>query len=234
MKLFALSTLLSVSILSSIAIKADTYTAVTLTSDTLKFIDSTGIIDKHKIKDMIDLGRALKRLQLGNYDKISKNYTGIYLYQNKKYALQQLVAIEQEEEKKYGHLKQTNKLAYDQHMHELHKLLHATIEDFGKITKPFLGKARMVKKFMISLISEWCIKAKRYNSGLAAWSHLDGNEQEAFIQNVKTFYDLDLFCNDLTGFLASMIKSCPKAYSQYKQSLVLHKNQTEYRQEQQT
>jgi hypothetical protein len=219
MKLFTLGTLLSLSLVLATSVQAaDTHNVITLTSGALKELDGRAI-DKSKIKDMIHLGRAIKKLQFGTYDTQSKQYTGMYLYKNQKYALKQLTDIEQEEEKKHEYLKQTNQLAYDQHMHELHKILHKAIEDFGNITRPFLGKARLVKSLMVQLIDEWCTKTKRYNSGLAAWSHLDGNEQEAFIHNVKTFHDLDAFCSDLTGFLASMIKSCPKAYNQYKQSL---------------
>ncbi|MBA3954625.1 hypothetical protein H0X48_04890 [Candidatus Dependentiae bacterium] len=186
--------------------KAFTYSPVTLKAESLALLDGIpGLIDEHKIHDIIYIGRAITQIQAG-----SSNKSGKYSYNGKLYTLHQLVALEKE-----------NK-------NQLKGMVPVVIADFEKVTSPFLAKAQGTKHFMIKLIAEWCSKAGRSTSGLLEWAHLNsGSEKEVFHRSIKTLQDLDTFCDDLLHFLKDLVRSCPKARDRYDRWRAQHKSPIE-------
>lgn len=182
--------------------KGFNYSPVTLKAESLALLDGIpGLIDEHKIHDIIYIGRAITQLQAG-----SSNKKGRFAFNGKQYTLHQLVELEK------------------QNKSQLKPMIPVVVADFEKITTPFLAKAQGTKHFMIKLIAEWCSKAGRSTSGLLEWAHLNsGTEKEVFHRSIKSLNDLDVFCDDLLHFLKDLVRSCPKARDRYDRWKAQHK-----------
>lgn len=89
----------------------------------------------------------------------------------------------------------------------------------GKVL-PFLNYAHGLKSIMIPLIDESCIQRNRADSSLRTWGQCeDGKESQMVNNEIKSFKAFDEFLTDLIHFLQDFIHSCPKARTQFLESV---------------
>lgn len=169
--------------------------SIVINSEVLRLIDGTSFIN---IAQILHFGHQIRILQYGAKDEATGKPVGILIVNGKHYSLKQLIELEKETVQNYK------------------EVLAEAINYFTKVSEPYLEEAKGTKEYMVDLIQKWSKQRNKPSTPLLEWSKLECSEQEAFRRNVLTLTDLDEFCDDLTLFLADLIRSCEKSWKQYK------------------
>lgn len=171
---------------------------LTLESPALEFVDGIHIgFDGQKYGVVMRLRQDLNKIRWG-IKQNDGSYVGHYTYQGKAITLADLVALESQGV-------------------DLSSLLAAAKSEFNQKVQPLIAMGRGGKQHMMLLIQEWAAKAKRPNSDLLVWAHTpEGQESQSLEKNITTFKQFEQFIDDLVYFLETMLRSCPKAYKQFK------------------
>lgn len=180
----------------------------------IKIIDGLSIgIDGERVKMMIKVRKAVRRMQLGEPDA-SGALVGIFEFDGKRYSASQLAQLEAE-------LRNNGDAAT---LEQMKPLLKEVKNGFMAKIKPFMANARGAKGQMLKLIEESCRKRKRHDSILLRWGAArEEEEARQFERDVVDFKTFDIFCTDLVHFIEDVIRSCPKALAQYKQMVIQKK-----------
>ena len=172
---------------------------ITLESPVIEFVDGkTGLgIDAQVYGMMMKLCYAFEGLRSG-IKQTDGTFIGSYTFNGKKVTAIELAGLEA------------------QGISVSHLLASAKQEVHQKI-QPMIQIARNSKQHMVILIQEWATKAKRANTHLLQWASTpDGQEQQSLETNITSFKAFEQFLADMAHFLKSMLRSCPKAYKQFK------------------
>lgn len=171
---------------------------LTLESPALEFVDGMHIgVDGQKYGVIMRLRQDLNRIRWG-IKQGDGSYIGHYMYQGKPIQLADLVALESKGI-------------------DVSSLLAAAKNEFNQKVQPLIAMGRGGKQHMVLLIQEWANKAKRSNSDLLVWAYTpEGQESQSMQKNITTFKQFEQFLDDLVYFLETMLRSCPKAYKQFK------------------
>lgn len=199
-------------LLTSPALLCASKKQVTLTDKILHDIDGmTGIMDRVKIENTLWLIQELRNIHNGT---IKVNDQGIpdpsrastliaLTFKGKKRTLEEFMEIE----KNRSHYSQAEKDELDHTFKQM--------KDYcEKVNNIVLNDARGTEQFMKKLLLEYCLKAERQDSLLLEWHK--GEELDMYRKSITTFKIFHAFSTDLMNFLAALIKSCPKAFRQYK------------------
>ncbi len=189
-----------------------TSSRATLESPVLALIDGLAMgIDGQKIGFMLRVRRDLQKIQgVRSHEDHSISHEGIFEFDGKLYSIHGLATMEH--------------LALENHDSEMVARLHTILGDarsyFLAKVKQFMSVARGSKRQMLLLIEEWCAKNKRAKSILLRWGGTkDGDEDRQFHADATSFIHFDEFCTDLIFFIEDLIRSCPKAFAQFKQMI---------------
>ena len=108
-------------------------------------------------------------------------------------------------------------LAYKEALHAVMPCLQAAKIDFIKANAPFATKMDdAMKKLVLKLIAEFCIKYKRPYSFLLEWAGVDaGQEPVIFEQHITSCRLFHVFITDLVDFLEALYGSCDKARAEF-------------------
>lgn len=165
------------------------------------------IINAEIIKVMIEAGKGIQNIQLGEHDPLNRNHRiGRYPFKGvtgteQYFSVAQLAKIEQD-------------FVGDPELNQL--LIQAKSEFEGSVAK-FMGRARGVKEVLVKLIEESCKCHSRHNSLLLAWANApEEHEMLVFHTDIQSFKALNDFCQDLMNYLGDLMTSCPKAMKQFK------------------
>ena len=184
-----------------------------LTDPKIKLVDGfSWAMDGKQFRKTMKFRLQINQRRFGVKD--ANTLTGFYTFDEHEYSLASLIELE-------NSLSSRNSTADQKHLEKLHDFLKATIiEDFLKLSDPFLVDARGAKKEMMALIVEWSIKAHRKESHLVAWgASKEGEETMVVRTKIHTIKDFDQFCADLVYFLETLMRSCPLATQQFKELL---------------
>lgn len=210
----ALISLLSVSYAALIvAGSTRDYPPIVLTSPKLKLVDGKSwAMDGKQFKKTMKFRLDVNKRRFG--EKVGPNeFIGFYEFAEKKYSLAQLIELEET-------LMASNSVEDQKTYAALKPFLRTIMEEFIKLSQPFLEDARGAKAEMLALITEWAGKAHRTGSYLLAWGRSkEGEESEVIYTNIKTFSEFDQFLTDLVYFLETLMRSCPIATEQFKELL---------------
>lgn len=204
---------------------------VILTSEMIHFLDDKpyGITAK-TIQNMLLARRELKKIQFGEQTKKGV-VEGHYFFEGKKYSIRSLAALESAYEmefyqKESEYLKdkpryfrelQELETTYNQKKSKLKAIIDLVHNEFEEKITPFAKSVHGAKEQMIVLITESCQKHNRTESFLLKWAEAPvDTEMQYFRTHVTTFKALDQFCTDFTNFLDDVMRSCPKAWAQFK------------------
>ena len=179
----------------------------------LKKVDGIrGLMDGPKIRGTLWLIKEIKLIHQG-FIKI--NEQGIpdpsrgaiekeLIFHGKRQTIDNFIHLEQQE------------LSHEER--QTFKELFAEVKDyFDKVNHLLLADAQGTQSFMIQLIREFCKNTHRQESMLLNWSK--GAEVELYQKTVTDFKKFHSFSSDLMHFLAVLIKSCPRAMQEYKDSI---------------
>jgi len=170
-------------------------------------------MDKNKIADTIWLIREIKHTHVGLYrvnsagepDCSRGTTTKQLLFKGKHHTLKQFVELEA----KSGQLSEEER-------REVQQAFSTLKNYFDKVNHVMAPKAAGTHAFTYPLAEEYCRKRERPDSLLLNWNK--GDEIELFRRSVNSFKIYSVFSNDLMNFLKDLIKSCPKAYSDFRKS----------------
>ena len=86
-----------------------------------------------------------------------------------------------------------------------------------KSTGTSFSQTRSVKKFLEPMVKEWCEITGRMDSALLNWSKAVTEEDELnlFDDSIQTAKQVLLFCQDLTGFMTSVMENCPVKHEEF-------------------
>lgn len=206
---------------------------IVLTSPLLGLIDGLSFgINANHIKMMLMVHRELKKIMFGEADKTGA-LIGRYTFNGSQHSIRSLVLLEtlKEEEYRNSHaalsLDAANKQkiadlesGYKKFKKELEASLLTIKKDFEQKVAPFEKNARGAKEQMLVLIAESCQKHGHPDSYLLKWADTqEGNEMVYVRDHLHSFKEFDQFCSDLLNFLEDLMRSCPKAWNQFKQQL---------------
>ncbi len=197
------------------------YPPIILTSPKLKLVDGKSwAMDGRQFKKTMKFRLDVNKRRFG--EKIANNeFVGFYIFEDEKYSLAQLIELEEQ-------LMASNSISDREKHARLRPLLRAIMEEFIKLSQPFLEDARGAKAEMLALITEWATKAHRLESYLLAWGRSrEGEEAEVIYTNIKTFAAFDQFLTDLVYFLETLMRSCPIATQQFKDLLKKEQEQAQ-------
>ena len=203
--------LLSLVIVTACQLKANDLPPITLEAEILAFVDGFPLgIDANKVGSIMRLRLELNKRRFG---KTSAGIIGFYTFEGKKYTLQELAELEDQ-------LMRSNSATDQKRLEALHAYLEEMKSEFIELVKPLLLDARGAKSQMVILISEWSQKAHRHGSLLLEWATTKEGD-EAVLSNpvyrrILTLKTFDQFCHDLTYFLETLLRNCPKACAQFK------------------
>ena len=204
---------------------------IVLTSEIISLIDGFPWgINANIIKHMLQVRREIKKIQFGDPTKDGK-LVGHYIFDDIKYSVRTLATLESKYEMEYykklesyskdkegNHhplveLQQWN----NQIKHKFRTILEVAKKEFNIKVAPFSKNARGAKTQMLMLIEDSAKKRGREDCFLLKWADADeDNEMVAFNEQIITFKALDQFCTDLINFLEDLMRSCPKAWNQFK------------------
>lgn len=228
-----LCTLLSTTLFSIKADSKEHTGGIVLTSEIVSIIDGFPHpwgIDAKIIKSMLHLRRELKKLQFGEL-KRSGSFEGHYKFHNLQHSIRTLAMLESRYEaeyyeslalytsnrEKYKQELQDLEIGYHNAKQQLRLCLEQSKKEFDELTKPFAKTARGGKKQMEVLIKESCQKRNRPDCFLLKWAEApEDNESQLMFDQIITFKAMDQFCTDLTNFLEDLMRSCKKAWGQFK------------------
>lgn len=179
--------------------RGDVNAPLFLESDVIKFIDGlTGLgIDGQIFGMMMKLRLELNSMRFG-IKQTNGIYLGYFDYPLDKKTVQDFIALEKEGNNLAPYLAQAKQI-------------------FNEKTHSFLQIAHGAKQNIVVLISEWSARAHRPQTILLDWANMpEGYEQQALEKRVHNFKEMDQFLADLIYFLESLMRSCPKAYKQFK------------------
>ncbi len=182
------------------------------------------------IQTMLLARREIKKLQFGEQTKKGL-IEGHYIFEGKKQSIHSLALLESSYEtefyqKEAEYLK--DKKRYARELEELERNYNQTKNKFKSVVEiihaefesriaPFAKSVRGAKDQMVVLIAESCQKRNRSESFLLKWAEAPvDTEMEYFRTHVTTLKALDQFCTDFTHFLDDVMRSCPKAWAQFK------------------
>lgn len=185
----------------------------TLYAEILEIVDGFALgVNGTTVGMIMRLRLDLNKRRVGK-TSASQTVVGFYDFEGKKYTLSELVAIEKK-------LMQSNSASDQKRLQTLRQCLSKIITDFVELTKPFLADARGAKGQMIVLITEWASRAHRGDSHLLEWANVEeGKESYAMYQKLTTIALFEQFVDDLLYFLETLLRSCPKACSQFKEMM---------------
>jgi hypothetical protein len=191
------------------------YPKVTLESEVLSFIDGiSGMgIDGNTLGMMIHLRNEQNKIRFGVKGK-DGNYTGMYIFEGKKHSVATMATIEPE----LMALAKSNSIKDQNRYKEYKEVLETVKKDFIKMMLPFLADARGAKEPVMVLIKEWAHLTHRSNSHLLDWFKTpEGKEADEFFEKGTSFNAIEEFIADLTHFLETLCRSCPKAAKHFKE-----------------
>lgn len=209
-----------------------TRTGIILTSPLIPILDGL-FINATQVKMMLAVHKKIKDILYGEKNKAGV-LEGRYTFEGQKHSVKSLLAIETPLETDYATqraalladpVKNQNEisvldLAYNKTKHNLRTCLLEVKKEFEEKIAPFEKNARGAKDQMLYLMTESCQKHNRPDSGLLTWADTqEGNEMVYVRDHINTFYAFDQFCTDLLNFLEDLMRSCPKAWKQFKQQL---------------
>ncbi len=185
-----------------------------LTDPILKNIDGIhGIFDKAKVEKSLWLITEIKAIHEGTIkinskgepDPGRKSTSQDIIFRGKKQTVKELIALEN-----------TIESMTPTEREEFEELFLKVKVYFGKCHDIMLADARGAQKMIIKLIEEFCRKYNRANSFLRNWK--EGQEAEIYNHDVINFTSFYLLTTDLKNFLAVLIKSCPRAFADFRAS----------------
>lgn len=153
------------------------------------------------IHDLLYLIRQIDMIQKGIKNPQTKELVKKYTLSNQRYGLHDLALMEKQLNSGLNPLQQ--------------ELLETIKDEFLGKTKVFIAQIRLLKKYVVELIDEWCERRNRADSFLLRWNSQTSNEEEEFHIHVRSFVKLDQFLSDLRLFLTDLIHSCPKAWQDF-------------------
>lgn len=211
-----------------------------LTSPLIPILDGL-FINATQIKMMLAVHNKLKQIIYGEKNKAGV-LEGRYIFEGIKHSVKSLVLIENQKDTDYINNRaalltdpaknqnaiQTLDQEYNKSKQELRACLLAIKKEFEEKVAPFEKNARGAKDQMLYLMTESCQKHNHPDSALLKWADTqEGNEMAYMRDHINTLQAFDQFCGDLLNFLEDLMRSCPKAWKQFKQQLEAAKqNQT--------
>ena len=178
---------------------------IKLESEILEKVDGKSIgVTGESIALIKQYQSEIMKILLGEKTRSTNTRIGKYLFDDKKFSMQELSRLENE---------QGNDARFK-------TILRTIRDDFEKVSGPFqkILQDPGVKTVMGYLIEESCIKRNRLNSLLYIWSQAPNrNEYELFELHIKSIRDFEIFLIDLNNFLGDLVYSCPNAYAQFKE-----------------
>jgi len=233
----ALNTLIfSLSLLCVFNIVADAKDTheVVLTSELVHFLDGKALgVNPQIIKRMLQIRREIKKIQFGEPNKHG-GHEGHYLFEGALHSIHSMAALESTIEMAFYHKESEYLKNKSRHYQDLvaletdYNAIKSTlktclIQARAAVTEkvvPFAKGVREAKDQMIVLITESCQKHNRSDCFLLKWADAPkDNEAQFFNDHVTTFKALDQFCSDLTNFFDDLMRSCPKAWAQFKKMM---------------
>jgi hypothetical protein len=194
----------------TLSCSANEFPPLTLEADILEFIDDFPLgVNPDTVGMIMKLRRDLNKRRIGT--KTANGIDAFYSFEGKKWTLQMLLELEIQ-------LLQSNSAVDQRRLASLYELLQKIKEDYVELVKPFLADARGAKSQMITLITEWSVKANRQDTHLLHWANTkEGEETNAIYSKLATYRLFDQFVADLLYFLETLLRSCPKACAHFKQ-----------------
>ncbi|MCX5922713.1 MAG: hypothetical protein NTX86_05310 [Candidatus Dependentiae bacterium] len=213
------------------ATKPQEHHEIILVSPIIDFIDGFSLgVNAKTIKLMLQVRREIKKIQFGEVTK-KKELKGLYLFDGEFHSVRTLAALESEYEAEFYQKETTytkNSVNNRQVLEDLEASYNRLKKEFGVCLKqakkdfegkvsPFTKNARGAKDQMLILITESCTKRNRQDCLLLKWADTDeNNDMQFFNEQINSFKTFDQFCTDLTHFLEDLMRSCPKAWAQFK------------------
>lgn len=181
---------------------------IVLQSDILTVMDNTREgINLKRVKFIMQLLSNLNKRRLGVKTAIGS--AGTYSFEGEKHTLQSLSTLEAE-------LIQSPLAKDSIRLEKLQKYCQNVQEEIIDLLIPHILAVNDMKTTMITLITEWASNANRLDSLLLQWNAIqEGQEAAAIKTAITTFKELDQFCADITYFLQTLLRSCPKAFTDF-------------------
>ncbi len=185
-----------------------------LTDPILKRIDGIpGVYDKSKVEKSLWLMTEIKAIHEGTIKVNSKGEpdpgrksTPVDItFKGKKCTIKDLITLEN-----------TISSMSPEDRKEFEALFQDVKVYLGLCHDVLLADARGAQKMILKLIKEYCGKYNRSNSLLRNWK--EGREAEMYEIDVINFTTFYVLTTDLKNFLAVLIKSCPKAFADFRAS----------------
>ncbi len=193
--------LLLVVLFSSVSINA-----IRLTAPILKRIDGI-FINGERVKEMLWVRKELVNRLDGHKTRNAAVRLGHYNFEDRTYTLKELVVLE----------KEIIKEANPDRLKTFKELFETVLEEFIKISNPFMEPISKMKALVLPLIKESCEKRERLDSYLLQWGEVKkGDEIKMIREQITTFAQIELFCDDLVNYLQDILNSSPKAVAQFK------------------
>jgi len=178
---------------------------IVLKSTVLKSLDGLWpAFDGVTILNIAHLKTKFTNMNIGQLNRTTKERKGLYSFHNQQYSIAQLAEIE----KKFA--------GNAQAQNELKALLIQVKDEFLKLNEKFIKQVQGFKDMVITLMRESCRKRNIQQSFMLNWADTQsGQEEESFKRNMTSFGKLNMFLNDLCGFLQDIYDSCPKGRKQF-------------------
>jgi len=206
---------------------------IILENSIMRFVDGIGV--KGEIFGFILQCRRKGRNRLYGVATSTGKRVGMFEYQGKKYCLVELAKIEKEYEAEYlsklGYLEKNKpKYSADEWKKErraieneyrtrkdsLKDVFEYAQKDFIDITVAYLDSAAGMKDLLMIIIKEFCDKKGLKDCFLLDWGKTkEGEELDSIKKNIGNFSDLTRLWVDMTDFLETMARSCPKAKAMF-------------------
>lgn len=193
-----------------ISCSANEFPPLTLEADILEFIDDFPLgVNPDTVGMIMKLRRDLNKRRFGT--KTANGIDGFYIFEGKKWTLQMLLELEIQ-------FLSSNSATDQKRLALLYELFQKMKDDYVELVKPFLADARGAKGQMLILITEWSTKASRQDTHLLHWANTkEGEETSAIYSKITSIKLFDQFVADLLYFLETLLRSCPKACTHFKQ-----------------
>ena len=158
------------------------------------------VFDGKNIGNMITAVRKIKSTLYGVIDKTTKERVGKYTFNGMKHSLSSLAELEYTTQQDFS------------------DLLAEIINDFYKELEPLIKYVQGTQKYTVPLIEEWILRANRHDSDIMIWDTMQpGQELHLLQQTLRSLTQFQTFCQDLLGYIESLIHSCPKGCKQFRE-----------------
>jgi hypothetical protein len=155
----------------------------------------------------------IRRMQVGKFNKKSRQYTGVYTLKGQQYSIQDLATMEAEAEKNNN----------AELLKKLDKIQDQAVHEFIGYTEQFIEKTHDTKHLIIQLMNESCKLRNRVDSPILTWTETNGDEEKIFRKTNKNLQEMNNFFTHLNDFLGDLVESCPKGKAQFKKLLNIKK-----------